>query len=155
MKKKIIATLLTLVMIGGISIPARADDQSLTLTTDVASTYTLTIPANQAIPSLATSTPIGNIQVVGDVQTTEEVVVTATKTDFTSATQSTTIPFVIYNNSISDNFTSSIWTDSELISATPKSVPLSINISATDWQNARASSYSATITFTAAIAPKS
>lgn len=96
--KKILAILLTVMMLASMATVASAAESTTTLTTTVpAATYTLNIPANQEIVFGAVSSEIGNITVTNSsgFAVGKNLNVTFVYDAFTSQAVSTTIPYTI------------------------------------------------------------
>ena len=144
--KKLSSILLTVAMAFTLSTTAFAATET-TITTRVEPTYTVTIPVDTAIIYGETTTPIGNISISNvNFETGAGVEVTTQKTDLVNSRDNTKkIAYTLNNTTPKSDFTGVTFTSSDTSAR-----PLCIDITSTDWNNAKAGDYSATLTFTIA-----
>ena len=152
------------------AMPCALADSTTTLTTTVpaSATYTLNIPADQAIAYGATRTDIGSLTVSNSsgFAVRKNLDVTITYGDFISEDVDTTIPMKLYGhtpNSDSDcelpsgcNLTfkgnsSGILSDKPIDYQTHFISGLNIRINSADWGKALGGDYTSTITFSAKV----
>ena len=123
------------------SVPSAADAE---ITTSIAPTYTVTIPANVTVAFCDTETAFGTIEVVASQIHPDKCIKVALTTDgaLNNAIDDTkVIPYVI-KDAEGKAFTSATYlTEGD-------KTELSIHITAEDWNAAYAGSYSDTVTFT-------
>ena len=95
--KKLIAAILTLIIILSASVNVLADGTTTLTTTVPAATYTLNIPADQEIAYAANSTNIGNVTVTDSTGfgRGKNLQVTITYNAFSCDSVNTTIPYII------------------------------------------------------------
>lgn len=129
------------------TVPAEARDQETILETNVASAYTLTIPRSQSIEYGKNVTDIGLLSVTGNIRTDETLQVSVEKTAFRNEEKDHEFSFELLSGE--EAFSGQSWTEEEL--DTVQSVPLSVSISETVWDEVQAGSYTAALTFTARI----
>ena len=152
MKNRWIAGVLAtaLLMTGVMPVYAAENQQSGTTAVKarVESTYTLTIPSNTNLSFGAENTAIGALSVTGNISPTQQVEVSAEKTDFVDETDAAnTFSFdLLHDGQI---FTGQIWSEAEVRAAQAVSALLTVHISEATWKNAKAGSYRAVLTFRA------
>ena len=150
--KKTIAFLLALFTLFSFSLNAFAEDQTgrTTVSATIESSYLLTIPSDQTIPFGAKRTELSSsLKVTGNIAAGKAVTVTATTSAMSCPDQDTTIPFTLQKNGAV--FNGETWTDAELRAATPKELTLSVVVSESDWNAAKAGEYAGYIVFNAAL----
>lgn len=146
--KKIIALALALLMVATMSVTAFAADTDTkttdaTITTSIAPTYTVTIPANTNVAFNATETAFGAIEVSAAQIDPDKCIKVALTTDgkLENAVDNTkVIPYEIKAGDAA--FTSATYL------AAGEKTDLTINITQEDWNKAYAGEYSDTVTFT-------
>ena len=146
--KKFLAFTLAIMMIATMSVTAFAADTDTkttdtNITTSVAPTYTVTIPANTTVTFNATETSFGSIEVDAAQIHPDKCIKVALTYDGkleNSIDNSKVIPYVI--NAGDAEFTSATYL------AAGDKTDLTINITQDDWNKAYAGDYSDTVTFT-------
>lgn len=149
--RKIIAFVLTACLISSMSLPAFAADINqgsnpktveATLTTTVAPTYTVTIPANINITFNVTSTDFGKIELTKAQLDPGHVVRVSAQTAVlkNTADETKTIPYALNTNG--GAFAAAEYT------AAGQSTALTLDITQDDWNKAYAGQYKGTVTFT-------
>lgn len=123
---------------------------STTVTTDIASSFVLTIPATTNITYGVERTQItGTLKVTGNVDTNEQVTVAVETSPLHNQTHNENIIYTVTASETGeDAFTGDVWTETELRDET-KEIPLYVLISGDAWSQAKAGDYEGTITFTA------
>lgn len=146
--RKIIAGALSLLVILAAARPVHAEEQKTTeISTSVASTYILTIPAKTEIEFDEESTDLnGTLKVTGNVLPTQSVVVTVETHDLENSVQNTILPYALMNGT--EKFETATWNEEEL-RAENKEFQLSVAIEQEDWNRAKAGSYEGSIVFIA------
>ena len=159
--RKITMAITTLALVGVMALPVSAQEteqtKDTTITANVQSTYTLSIPASTQIEFEATSTELnGKLKVTGNVLPMQEVVVTAQADKFYNAAQNKDLPYRLMNGQT--EFSSDVWDEDTLRDGLQeekgKAIQLSIAIDEADWKTAEAGEYTGTITFTANLQDK-
>lgn len=152
--RKITMGLAALALMGAMILPvSAAESKDTTLTAEVPSTYTLTIPAATTITYGNTSTDLsGKLKVTGNVLPSQSVTVTADAKPLRNAVQNTDLPYTLEN--ASGSFTTASWSEAELRSGLGgdgmgKEIQLSVKLKESDWNQAKAGTYSGSIVFTA------
>lgn len=171
--KKSLSLLLACALLA-LAMPCALADGTTTLTTTVpaSATYTLNIPADQAIAYGATDTDIGALTVsnASGFANGKDLEVTITYGDFTSEDVDTTIPMGLYGDYISGSSPDtlyiysgdSLWfpgDSSGKVSSMPKTkndyryniTNLSVRIGSSAWGKALGGDYTNTITFSAKV----
>ena len=145
--KKLFAVILTVAMLATMSVTAFAANTTggkADITTSIAPTYTVTIPADVNVQFNATETAFGTIEVTASQIHPDKCIKVALATDkeLNNAIDNTkVIPYAI-KDSEGAAFTSSTYlTEGD-------KTELSIHITADDWNAAYAGDYSDTVTFT-------
>ena len=145
--KKLFAVILTVAMLATMSVTAFADNTTggeADITTSIAPTYTVTIPADVNVQFNATETAFGTIEVTASQIHPDKCIKVALTTDgeLNNAIDNTkVIPYEI-QDSEGTAFTSATYlTEGD-------KTELSIHITADDWNAAYAGDYSDTVTFT-------
>ena len=145
--KKLFALILTVAMLATMSVTAFADNTTggeADITTSIAPTYTVTIPADVNVQFNATETAFGTIEVTASQIHPDKCIKVALTTDgeLNNAIDNTkVIPYEI-QDSEGTAFTSATYlTEGD-------KTELSIHITADDWNAAYAGDYSDTVTFT-------
>lgn len=138
---------LTLAVVLAGTVPVSAEEQKTILETTVPSSYTLTIPRSQAIEYGRNVTEIGALSAAGNIRTDETLRVSVEKTPFCNEEKNHEFTFDLLSGG--ETFTARSWTEEEL--DTEQSVPLSVHIADSVWDEVRAGNYTATLTFTAEI----
>ena len=145
--KKVFAVLLTLALLMSLSITALAENTiggDADITTSIAPTYTVTIPADVNVQFNATETDFGVIEVTASQIHPDKCIKVALTTDgeLNNAIDNTkVIPYVIKDGE-GNAFTSATYLTEGDMTA------LSIHITADDWNAAYAGDYADTVTFT-------
>lgn len=164
--KKSLSLLLVCVLLA-LAMPCALADGTTTLTTTVpaSATYTLNIPADQAIAYGATKTDLGALTVSNSsgFASGKNLEVTITYGDFTSEDVDTTIPMRLYadysdyaddylnSGSFVTFYGSSTGQVTRLPQKTVEVQNLYITINSTDWGKALGGDYTNTITFSAKV----
>ena len=145
--KKVFAVLMSVVMLASVSVTALAENTiggDADITTSIAPTYTVTIPADVNVQFNATETDFGKIEVTASQIHPDKCIKVALTTDneLNNAIDNTkVIPYVIEDGE-GNAFTSATYlTEGDM-------TELSIHITAEDWNAAYAGDYSDTVTFT-------
>ena len=145
--KKAVTFLLVVAMLATMSMTAFADNTTggdADITTSIAPTYTVTIPADVSVQFNATETNFGAIEVTASQIHPDKCIKVALATDgeLNNAIDTTkVIPYAI-KDSEGNGFTSATYlTEGD-------KTELSIHITADDWNAAYAGEYSDTVTFT-------
>ena len=145
--KKLFAVILTVALLMSLSVTAFAANTTggdADITTSIAPTYTVTIPADVNVQFNATETAFGAIEVTASqIHPDKQIRVTLTTDGELNNTIDTTkvIPYVIKDASGAGFTTATYLTEGD------KTV-LSIHITADDWNAAYAGDYTDTVTFT-------
>ena len=145
--KKLFALILTVCLLASMSVTAFAANTAggeADITTSIAPTYTVTIPADANVQFNATETAFGTVEVTASQIHPDKCIKVALTTDgeLNNAIDNTkVIPYEI-QDSEGNAFTSATYlTEGD-------KTELSINITADDWNAAYAGDYSDTVTFT-------
>ena len=151
--KKLFALILTVCLLASLSVTAFAANTiggEADITTSIAPTYTVTIPADVNVAFNATETDFGAIEVTASQIHPNKCIKVALTTDneLNNAIDNTkVIPYAI-KDSTGAAFTSAIYlTEGD-------KTELSIHITANDWNAAYAGEYSDTVTFTVSYVDK-
>ena len=145
--KKLFAIALALVLVASLSVTAFAANTTggeADITTSIAPTYTVTIPADVNVVFNATETAFGTIEVTASqIHPDKQIRVTLTTDGELNNTIDTTkvIPYVIKDASGAAFTTATYLTEGD-------KTELSIHITADDWNAAYAGDYTDTVTFT-------
>ena len=151
MKRRIVTGMFCVVMATGMVVPVSAESKNTTLTTEVASEYTLTIPLDTSIAFGAEETDIGFVKVTGNVKPAETVKVDVETGNFISQDDpQDTIALTLINQNDNNEFKSSIWNENDMRNETKK-IPLAVQVKKADWDKAYAGTYQATLTFKASL----
>lgn len=151
MKKRMVTGMFCMLLAAGMAVPVSAESKTTTLTTDVASEYTLTIPKDTSIAFGAEEMEIGVVKVTGNVKPAETVRVDVETGNFISQDDARdTIALTLINQNDNNEFKSSIWNENDMRNET-KEIPLVVQIKKEDWDKAYAGTYQATLTFTASL----
>lgn len=149
--KKLLAALLSIALLASVSATAfaaeiteKSEPQSAdaTITTSIAPTYTVTIPADVTVKFNALTTDFGEIEVTAAQIEPDKCIQVALTTDGelnNTADGTKVIPYTV--NADGATFTSATYL------ATGDSTELTINITQDNWNKAYAGSYSDTVTF--------
>ncbi|MEG0392534.1 MAG: hypothetical protein RR626_07200 [Anaerovoracaceae bacterium] len=155
MKKKLLAGVMGILMVGAMGTSAFAAETT-NITTTVKADYTLTIPAATTIAFGAETTNLsGKLKASGNINADQKLTVTATANPLQVATDKTKeIPYTLKNGAAT--FTSDSWSEAELRDGLAsadagKSIQLSVNIVKAAWEAAKAGTYEGSITFEAKI----
>lgn len=150
MKKRVLAGIMSVMMMTTTALPVSAQEGSTTVKATVDSTYILTVPAETSITYGAENTLLsGKLKVTGNVLPTEQVMVTASCGSLHNAVQNTDLTYALKDEQ-SVVFSSAMWSETELRGAA-KEIGLKIYIAEDAWRQAKAGSYTGTITFNAEI----
>lgn len=150
MRKKTLFTAagaLALAVILAGAAPASAEERQTTLAATVPSSYTLTIPKSQTIEYGRDLTEIGALSVKGNIRTDENLRVSVEKSAFRNEEKNHSFSFRLLSGSAL--FLERSWSGTEL--ETEQTVPLSVSIEDSAWDEAQAGNYTATLIFTAEI----
>ena len=145
--KKVFALILTICLLASMSVTAFAANTTggeADITTSIAPTYTVTIPANVNVQFNATETDFGAIEVTASQIHPNKCIKVALTTDneLNNAIDNTkVIPYAIKDS------TGAAFTSATYLTEGDKT-ELSIHITANDWNAAYAGEYSDTVTFT-------
>ena len=145
--KKLFAVILTVAMLATMSVTAFAANTAggeADITTSIAPTYTVTIPADVNVQFNATETAFGAIEVTAAQIHPDKCIKVALTTDneLNNAIDNTkVIPYVIKDSEGADFTSATYLTEGD-------KTELSIHITADDWNAAYAGEYSDTVTFT-------
>ena len=145
--KKLFAVILTVAMLATMSVTAFAANTAggeADITTSIAPTYTVTIPADVNVQFNATETAFGAIEVTASQIHPDKCIKVALATDkeLNNAIDNTkVIPYAIKDS------TGAAFTSATYLTEGDKT-ELSIHITADDWNAAYAGEYSDTVTFT-------
>lgn len=159
MKKKWIAGMASVMLLTTAIMPVYAESPSqqsgeMQIKTEVDSSYTLTIPQNTDIEFEKTSTQLsGALKVSGNVDTDEQVTVTATANPLCKTTGES-IDYALTDGTAA--FKGAVWDEAELRAGLTnaegqKAIDLYIEITEDEWSQAKAGSYAGTITFVASL----
>ena len=145
--KKLFALILAVVMIATMSVTAFAANTTggkADITTSIAPTYTVTIPADVNVAFNATETAFGTIEVTASQIHPDKCIKVALATDkeLNNAIDNTkVIPYAIKDSEGAEFTSATYLTEGD-------KTELSIHITADDWNAAYAGDYSDTVTFT-------
>lgn len=168
MKNKVITGLLGFLVVLGMATPALADNtvstatinednaqgsvNSTLVTSDISSSFTMSIPATAAITYGVEDSNIGNLNVYGNLTSQQEVNVTVANKAFANKSDASyTLPYKVTDGS--GNELSNLTYDAQSIK-NHLATPVHVRISKTDWQVAHAGQYEGSITFTATLRNK-
>ena len=145
--KKVFAIILTLVLLMSLSVTAFAANTTggeADITTSIAPTYTVTIPADVNVQFNATETAFGTIEVTASQIHPDKCIKVALASDGkleNSIDATKVIPYAIKDSE------GAVFTSATYLTEGDKTA-LSIHITADDWNAAYAGEYSDTVTFT-------
>ena len=145
--KKLFALILAVVIMATMSVTAFAVNTTggeADITTSIAPTYTVTIPADVSVDFNATETDFGAIEVTDSQIHPDKCIKVTLDTDNkleNSIDNTKVIPYAIKDSEGSDFTSSTYLTEGD-------KTELSIHITADDWNAAYAGDYSDTVTFT-------
>jgi spore coat protein U-like protein len=145
--KKLFAIILAVALVMGLSVTAFADNSTggeADITTSIAPTYTVTIPADVNVQFNATETAFGTIEVTASQIHPDKCIKVALATDgeLNNAIDNTkVIPYVIQDAEGNAFISATYLTEGD-------KTELSIHITTDDWNAAYAGEYSDTVTFT-------
>lgn len=157
MKKKMIASMTgALLLASAVTVgAAQPQEKTVDLSAEVASTFTLTIPAATEITFGDLKTDLaGELKVTGNVDTDEQVTVTAVVNPLHNDSHNEDIVFELKAGETA--FQSAVWSETELREgladeAAVKKIVLSVHIGQSAWDQAKAGAYAGSVTFTAAL----
>ncbi len=140
--KKLVSVLLALAMLATLSVPVLAEGQNTTVTTSVEPSYTVTIPADTAIPFNQVDTDFGAVTLTeANLEVDYGVKVAATAGALTNkADAQATIPYAI--NAGEAAFAGATF------DAEGETQALTLHIDEAAWNAAKAGQYEAVVTFT-------
>ena len=145
--KKVFAIVLTFALLASLSVTAFAANTTggeANITTNIAPTYTVTIPADVNVQFNATETAFGTIEVTASQIHPDKCIKVALATDneLNNAIDNTkVIPYAIKDSEGAEFTSATYLTEGD-------KTELSIHITANDWNAAYAGDYSDTVTFT-------
>ena len=145
--KKLFALILTVALLASLSVTAFAANTTggeADITTSIAPTYTVTIPADVNVAFNATETAFGTVEVTASQIHPDKCIKVALATDneLNNAIDNTkVIPYVIKDSEGAEFTSATYLTEGD-------KTELSIHITANDWNAAYAGDYSDTVTFT-------
>lgn len=145
--KKLFAVVLTFALLASLSVTAFAANTTggdADITTSIAPTYTVTIPADVNVAFNATETAFGTIEVTASQIHPDKCIKVALATDkeLNNAIDNTkVIPYAIKDSEGAEFNSATYLTEGD-------KTELSIHITANDWNAAYAGDYSDTVTFT-------
>ena len=145
--KKLFAIVLTFALLASLSVTAFAANTTggeADITTSIAPTYTVTIPADVNVAFNATKTAFGTIEVTASQIHPDKCIKVALTTDneLNNAIDNTkVIPYAIKDSEGAEFNSATYLTEGD-------KTELSIHITASDWNAAYAGDYSDTVTFT-------
>ena len=145
--KKLFALILTVCLLASMSVTAFAENTTggdADITTSIAPTYTVTIPADVNVAFNATETDFGKIEVAASQIHPDKCIKVALATDkeLNNAIDNTkVIPYVIKDGEGAEFTSATYLTEGD-------KTELSIHITVDDWNAAYAGDYSDTVTFT-------
>ena len=145
--KKVFAIVLTFALLASLSVTAFAANTTggdADITTSIAPTYTVTIPADVNVAFNATETAFGTIEVTASQIHPDKCIKVALATDkeLNNAIDNTkVIPYAIKDSEGAEFTSATYLTEGD-------KTELSIHITADDWNAAYAGDYSDTVTFT-------
>ncbi len=142
-----ISTILTAAVFFAAAVPVSASEQQTTLNLVIPSTYTMTIPKSQHIEYGKNETQIGTLTVEGNIRPDEALYVSVKKSAFQNLEKKHSFAFRLLSGS--EEFSGRSWSGMEL--ETEQTVPLSVSIADTVWDEVQAGNYTAALTFTAEI----
>lgn len=164
MKNKVITGLLEFLVVLGMATPALADtavntktinegqrnDQinSTIVSTDVNSSFTMSIPATATLTYGVEDSNIGNFSVYGNLKTNQSVSVTINKGDFRNVNDNSVLPYKVTDGKNKD-LTNLNYTADDIASKTV--TPINVHIDNTAWQLAHAGKYQGSIQFDATL----
>lgn len=155
MKRKILVGMMSALLAVGMAVPVGAtapepQRDSTTVTTDIASSFVLTIPATTNITYGAERTQMdGTLKVTGNVDTNEQVAVSVETSPLYNQSHNENITYTVTASEMrNEAFTGDVWTEAELREER-KEIPLYVLISSDAWSQAKAGDYEGTVTFTA------
>jgi len=168
MKNKVITGLLGFLVVLGMATPALADDKvntttinednakgsvnSTLVTSNINSSFTMSIPATAAIVYGIEDSNIGNFSVYGNLTPQQSVNVTVSHEAFVNKNdKDATLPYTVTDGS--GNELSNLTYDAQSIKD-HLATPVHVRISKADWQVAHAGQYTGSITFTATLSNK-
>ena len=145
--KKLFALILTVAMLSSLSVTAFAENTTggdADITTSIAPTYTVTIPADVNVAFNATETAFGTVEVTASQIHPDKCIKVALATDneLNNAIDNTkVIPYAIKDSEGAEFTSATYLTEGD-------KTELSIHITSNDWNAAYAGEYSDTVTFT-------
>ena len=151
--KKLFALILTVCLLATMSVTAFAANTTggeADITTSIAPTYTVTIPADVNVAFNATETAFGTIEVTASQIHPDKCIKVALATDkeLNNAIDNTkVIPYAIKDSEGAEFTSATYLTEGD-------KTELSIHITANDWKTAYAGEYSDTVTFTVSYVDK-
>ena len=151
--KKLFAVILTVCLLATMSVTAFAANTTggtADITTSIAPTYTVTIPADVNVQFNATETAFGTIEVTASQIHPDKCIKVALATDkeLNNAIDNTkVIPYAIKDSEGAEFTSATYLTEGD-------KTELSIHITANDWKTAYAGEYSDTVTFTVSYVDK-
>ena len=161
MKNKVITGLLGFLVVLGMATPALADTKTINedqrngninstiVSTDINSSFTMSIPTTAKLTYGVEDTNIGNFSVYGNLKTNQSVSVTIDKGDFRNSNDNSVLPYRVTDEKNKD-LTNLNYTADDIASKTV--TPINVHIDNTAWQLAHAGVYRGHITFTATLA---
>lgn len=132
---------------------AQTQQGETTITADITSTYTMTIPAQTKQIVMNTElTELGPLKIDGNLDPAKLIKVEATKTDLTNqANAAQKIPFLLVDSS-NTPWASATWNADE--ADAKQEIPLQVKIDQSAWKAAKPGKYKGSIVFTSSIIDK-
>ena len=160
MKNKVITGLLGFLVVLGMATPSLADTKTINedqrngninstiVSTDINSSFTMSIPTTAKLTYGVEDTNIGNFSVYGNLKTNQSVSVTITKGDFKNDNDDSVLPYKVTDENNKD-LTNLNYTADDIASKTV--TPINVHIDNTAWQLAHAGKYHGSIRFDATL----
>ena len=160
MKNKVITGLLGFLVVLGMATPALADTKTINedqrngninstiVSTDINSSFTMSIPTTATLTYGVEDTNIGNFSVYGNLKTNQSVSVTIDKGDFRNSNDNSVLPYRVTDEKNKD-LTNLNYTADDIASKTV--TPINVHIDNTAWQLAHAGKYHGSIRFDATL----
>lgn len=133
-----------------IPVTALAEEQTTEITTTIPSTYSLTIPASQAVTVNTEKTALPDLKVSGDLAPNQQVKVSVRIEAMKNKdnTQAPALPFIL-TDTAGNSWSTESWTAQE--AAEEKTAKVQLKIEKAAWTQAKPGRYEGKIVFTSAI----